>query len=108
MDVVENLFSVDSLRKNGYKVRVTHSRAYNEYLPRGEKKIVIVPNHDAKAYLQAALPRGGETVVELTTPTGQNFVGVSVCSKKDAFCRRSGTRVALARIYESMLLANQK
>jgi hypothetical protein len=67
---------VEALRKGGFKVRVRHSRRMN---PTGIN------------------PRGGKTVVNLTTPNGIELEGVAVCSRKENFNKRLGVRIALGR-----------
>lgn len=70
--------TVESLRKSGYKIKVQHHR----------KTIPAV---------KAINARGGKTVVEVTTPDGHTFVGISRCSRKENFNKRLGVRIALGR-----------
>lgn len=69
-------FTVEGLRKNGYKVRVHHHR---------------------KMVASVAAARGGKTVVEVTTPDGTTFVGIARCSRKENFNKKMGVRIALGR-----------
>lgn len=72
--------TVEELRKNGYKVRVHHHR---------------------KVVTSAVAARGGKTVVEVTTPDGVTFVGISRCSRKENFNKKMGVRIALGRALKS-------
>jgi hypothetical protein len=72
--------NVEELRKSGYKVWVKHFR---------------------RGSLGGPNPRGGKTVVEVTTPDGVTLVGVSRCSRKENFNKRLGVRIALGRAFTS-------
>ena len=72
--------NVEELRKSGYKVWVKHFR----------RDSLGGPN-----------PRGGKTVVEVTTPDGVTLLGVSRCSRKENFNKRLGVRIALGRAFTS-------
>ena len=67
---------VEYLRKSGYKVRVKHFRKMS---PEGIRA------------------RGGKTLVEITTPDGENLVGLARCSRNENFNKRLGVRIALGR-----------
>lgn len=71
---------VERLRKSGFKVRVKHYRLMN---PCGIK------------------PRGGKTVVEVTTPEGESLVGMARCSRNENFNKRLGVRIALGRAFKN-------
>jgi len=71
---------VERLRKSGFKVRVKHYRLMN---PCGIK------------------PRGGKTVVEITTPEGESLVGMARCSRNENFNKRLGVRIALGRAFKN-------
>ena len=73
--------TVHDLRKAGYKVRVLHFR-----------------NQDDRS-LYAVHPKGGETVVQVTTPEGFNYESSARCSDKDLYNKRIGVKVALGRMF---------
>lgn len=81
----ENRMTVEQLRKSGYKVRVIHSRR-GKTMPRMDGSIV-----------QTVSERGGQTIVQVRTPDGEELEGVAICSIKDNFNRRMGVRIALGR-----------
>jgi len=68
--------NVRSLRQAGYKVRVLHFRNKNN---------------------DTFLEKGGKTIVQIKTPSGQEFEGKAVCSEKDNYNKRIGLQVALGR-----------
>lgn len=70
---------VERLRKSGFKVRVKHYRLTNQ---------------------DGIKSRGGKTVVEVTTPEGENLVGMSRCSRNENFDKRLGVRIALGRAFK--------
>lgn len=70
---------VHDLRKAGYKVRVLHCRR------RDERTLTQV---DCK---------GGETVIQITTPDGQDLEGRAKCSDKERYNKRVGVQIALGR-----------
>lgn len=71
---------VHDLRKAGYKVRVLHCRKFSTRNLLGEFD-----------------PKGGETVVQITTPDGQDLEGRAKCSDKERYNKRVGVQVALGR-----------
>lgn len=76
--------TVEQLRKQGYKVRVKHFRRHHFEIKVGGQKQVVDP-------------RGGRTVVEITSPSGLNAVGESFCCPIDNFDRKLGLKIALGR-----------
>jgi len=68
--------NVKELRQLGYKVRVIHNR-------------VMVGD---KPY-----PRGGHTVVEITTPDQKELYGVARCSDEDGYNKKLGVKIAIGR-----------
>lgn len=73
---------VEKLRKSGFKVRVKHYRLMSPY---GIK------------------PRGGKTVVEVTTPEGEGLTGMARCSRNENFNKRLGVRIALGRAFKDKI-----
>jgi len=75
--------SVKKLRREGWKVRVLHCRFYNvvngEFFPTA---------------------KGGNTRIELTTPSGEDFYGDAVCHPLENYNKKEGVRIALERAYE--------
>ena len=71
--------TVQNLRKNGYKVRVLHHRVFDNRV------------------LGCFYPKGGETVIQITTPDGQELEGRAKCSRKDLYNKKLGVKVAIGR-----------
>lgn len=109
---------VQELRDSGCYVRVTHYRRYidwankisllNSLDPSFIRKIdFVVPdvvelaNHESPG-LQYALPKGGLTVVEVITKDGKEYTEKSICSDKEQFNRKLGTKIATSRIISLM------
>lgn len=42
-------------------------------------------------------PKGGNTIIEVTTPDGRNVIGTSKCSDKESWNRKMGNQIALGR-----------
>lgn len=93
---------VQELRKKGYKLRVTHFR-------RIAKVCELCHHHegielrrfgrDSKILVEGEtlLSRGGETVVDVTTPDGDQYVTKSMCAVADAFNKKVGTLTAIKK-----------
>lgn len=88
--------SIHQLRKSNYKCRIIHKRYYEGYglLSKREMEDVIFQKH-CKSRIS---PKGGCTLIEITTSTGENFKSEAVCSQKDSFNRRIGLQICLGRI----------
>jgi len=73
------MYTIEELKKMGYDVKVYHSHNKNQ-------------------------PKGGETKVSLKLPgySWKNAIGHSVCSNKDNFNRKLGTRIALGRALKEL------
>jgi hypothetical protein len=83
-------YNIKTLRQNGYKVRVLHTRHCNPI-----KKISGIVHEISN--------NGGSTTIEITTPDqSQTVIGKSVCSLKDNFNRRVGNEIALGRALEQL------
>lgn len=74
--------TVHDLRKAGYKVRVLHFR-----------------RRDERFLNDVYLPKGGETVLQVTTPEGYNYESRARCSDKERYNKRVGVQIALGRMF---------
>jgi hypothetical protein len=99
-----NEVTVEQLRKEKYRVRVTHSRTYvtNEFF----YKTFVLSKFDlyemlntipADESILGPLEFGGQTTIEISTPDGKEVVGVAACSDKDRWVRKVGLKKALCR-----------
>ncbi len=79
-----NNMTIAQLRRNGYKVRVHHIRPKIKI-----QKIGGVSEENN--------PKGGHTMIEITTPEGKSAVAYSICSKHDSWNRKLGNQIALGR-----------
>ena len=71
--------NIHELRRSGWKVRVIHSK---------EKENIPPEKQNICSHI---------TRIELRTPEGGEYVGVSYCSKKDNYNRKLGNNIALRR-----------
>ena len=104
--------TVQSLRSQGYQVRVTHYRDYNLFSVVSEDAIVTpemlkpltgVARHELpKEMHRHVLPTGGATVVEVTAPDGKFYRDTAICADHDSFCKKRGVKIALGRIVNKM------
>jgi len=111
---MKNLNLVQKLRDRNFGVKVTHYRRYISWenklklltslnvpsLMRTDfvaADIVELPSHESPS-LRYALPKGGFTTVEVTTPSGKEYFAESICSDKDQFNRKLATKIATNRI----------
>lgn len=108
--------TIHELRKAGYKVRVTHIRKFFRFDPQTGKKRTFWAAFHSKKHAPLAKPedikeceeffidcKGGETVIDLTSPDGKSTTqGVSVCSEDDAYVKRKGIRRALGFAVSAM------
>jgi hypothetical protein len=76
--------TIAQLRRNGYKVRVLHSRP----------KLSI---QKIGGVMTEYNPKGGTTIIEVTSPDGRNAIGASQCSEKESWNRKMGNQIALGR-----------
>jgi hypothetical protein len=81
--------TIAQLRRSGYKVRVLHSRPKMSIQKIGG----VMTEYN---------PKGGNTIIEITTPDGRNAIGSSECSDKDSWNRRLGNQIALGRAMENL------
>lgn len=79
--------TVSFVRKLGLKVRVYHTR-YDEW---GRE---VDPKN--------AFARGGETQVEVHTGPFSVITGFARCSPKDNYCKKTGVKLCMKRIAETL------
>jgi hypothetical protein len=92
-------FSVEDLRKSGYKVRVAHKRFCKfDY----STTLVIPTLHGIKG--DSILPRGGITQVDIRTPDGEELFGEAKCSDKDNYNKSIGLQIAIGRAMNSKVI----
>lgn len=84
--------TVANLRKAGFKVKVQHER-YGAVF-----KLGLAPEYEIRQKKNFFNPKGGKTTVTVTSATGENYQGISACSKQDGFNRKFGVFKAIARI----------
>lgn len=99
------LVSVETARRSGHKVRVSH---YRYVLPEktllkmnsGNFNVRPVLMHEAEAR-ELFLPissKGGITEVTVTFPDGKSFTALSKCSKDDTYSKRDGVHRCLDKV----------
>ena len=110
---MKNIPTVYELRKQGYKVRVTHIRNFYRFDPQtGKKSQFFAAFQSSKYYKKKGLPqpteedkrseyflnaKGGETVIEIASSAGKELgKGVAICSEEDAYVKKVGIRKATA------------
>lgn len=88
--------TVQSLRRQGYKVRVIHRRDYISYdtVTRMTAKEAEIA---ASIYNYRLDSFGGHTRIEITTPDNKELVGEAYCNPTDQFNRKLAVRIALGR-----------
>lgn len=84
------MFTVDSLRKDGYKVWVRHNRPVKEV-------------HKFGGIVEVQLQFGGTTSVEITTPDGRNLTGEAICRNDEVYNKRLGVTIALGRAMKGVV-----
>lgn len=88
--------TVQSLRAKGFKVKVAHQRlAFNKTIQFNTP--LLMPSWLVKKNPNWKICNdGGVTVVQITTPDGQNKEGVAVCVDPN-FDRKMGLKIAISR-----------
>lgn len=86
--------TVQELRSQGYRVRVSHFRYPAPGIGWNEEPL---PQSVLRENGFEFEPRGGRTEIEVTTPDGQTFSGVAKCHPKDNFNKRIAVTKALNR-----------
>lgn len=87
--------TVEELRKSGYKIRITHFRNLFNYSYVGYPKDYNAKGNDI-------CPRGGETVVQLTTPEGKDIATTALCNLADNYNKKIGVAIALGRALKKL------
>lgn len=104
-----NTHTIQSLRKRGFKVRVTHERVTGfvaENISSVRRPIVraipVFQRVTKEGRKQKLYPfiygKGGVTTIEITNPEGVTTTETANCSIRDAFDRKLGNRICLARL----------
>ena len=77
-------YTIAQLRQKGYKVQVMHDRPVT-YQQRVDGSVRVFS------------PKGGVTVINVTTPSGNTVTGAARCSEKETWNRKMGNQIALGR-----------
>jgi hypothetical protein len=106
--------TVYELRRQGYKVRVTHVRKFHRFDPRtGKKTQFFAPFQSSKSKKQEKVAhpdavknvdeefflsgKGGETVVEIADSQHKELgKGIAICSEDDLYVKAYGVKKAIA------------
>ena len=98
---MNKLPTIQELREQGWKVRVTHFRLCQTNLPNNSK--TVAKNLNNYLSLQRDIPgflrynRGGKTIIEVLSPEKQTARAETVCSFSDDFNHKTGNAIALER-----------
>lgn len=100
---MNNIPSIKDLRSKGFKVKLFHYRlpmldyfSYSDRFLKNNFDTLLRGNNELDGPNRA--PKGGKSTVEIFDPEGHGpFVGESVCSIRDPFNRRLGSKIALSR-----------
>jgi hypothetical protein len=87
--------TIQELRQNGVKVRVSHYRVRND------GRIMTSRHLKRAGQLWLVNPRGGHTIVELSDGNS-NAMGIAYCNSVDNFCKKDGVKIALQRARDAM------
>ncbi len=79
-------------QEQGYKVRVTHYRKTSK-----NSDLYSLADLRDGEFMDFVEAKGGKTVVEVQSPDGTELKGESICNNDDAFCKKTGRSLALAR-----------
>lgn len=84
--------TIKKLRQAGFKVRVIHTRHYEQLYPDKMSRTTILSC------------KGGSTTLQITTPDKQvNVEAVAKCSLEDSFNRKLGNSIALGRAVSKLV-----
>jgi hypothetical protein len=116
---MKNIPSIYELRKQGYKVRVTHVRKFFRFDPRTGKKKEFFARFETKKPKKEIQPelfpkekteevkdpteefflsgKGGETIIEIASKSGKELAkAIAVCSEEDSYVKKIGIKKATA------------
>lgn len=99
---MKTLPTVHELRKQGFKVKVSHYRLFYRYCSWTGRRLENIAYGTTleDAGMHYLLDQyGGRTVVELSSPDGKSYFGQSDCSKNDRYIKSFGLKKALLRAY---------
>lgn len=85
--------TIKTLRQAGYKIRINHYR----YL---ENQTDLVPMYEIRknGWQQFITPKGGKTIMQVTTATGYDYQVVAGCKQCDSFNRKVAVLICLGRL----------
>lgn len=90
---------IKELREQGWKVRVLVTRP-TQFI--GMATPMLMSRRDDETVGAGFLPMGGSTRIELQTPRGDAFTGISFCHpEKDNFNRKIGLEIAFGRAWKA-------
>lgn len=91
------LNQIEALKKQGYKIKITHYRYTTDGRMRPRRRIDEI-NKSKYAHIPLVIePCGGTVEAEVETSEGIRVVGRSYCSLLDNFNRKIGTKMAFGR-----------
>jgi len=85
--------TIREFRQNKFKIKVTHFRRIS-----GETDLVSLFNIREKKLQNRILPRGGATVLDVTTPEKKDLRIEAKCSSKDSFNKKIAISVLIGRL----------
>lgn len=107
--------TVAGLLREGYKVGIFHKRRFltvswcgKTGKIRSSIRLSTLPLTIPGGDMAELLPKGGETVVELTAPDGMCYVGRARCHDRLNYDRREGVKWALNDAFHIMLAYSSK
>jgi hypothetical protein len=94
--------TVCKLRRAGYKVKVSHLRVHiKDKAKKNIRKIKEFFHKSEFEDIKLLWPRGGKTVVEITTPDGKQFKEEVPCSPHDGYNKSIGLSIALGHVLKN-------
>lgn len=91
--------TVKALRAKNYKVRVSHLRTHINDI--NKKKIKNYYHKRQFEDKNLIYPKGGKTLVEVTTPDGKQLIEQVICSINDTYQKSVGLSIALGRLVKN-------
>lgn len=108
----KNKLTIQNLRRNGNKVKVTHLRRVSvnrqfikdlskpqyQYVKKGEFNLppvtVLAP--------QVILSKGGETQITVDLANGKHYQVNTICSNAEPYSKKRGLYICLTRLFSQM------